>query len=355
PVISDYSTGVCSGLSGNLQINLLELAGSAPGTTFSWVTAGNPSVMGEPLSGTTSTISSAVVSNITNTAQALVYTVTPVSDRGCVGETFTVTVEVYPTPAGNVALNGDLSLCPEESRLLHGLVSGDQSPYVHTWTFIEETDADALMNSGAGFVDGPATGDSIILKALSASGGFVKLRHVVSDVNGCLSKATDVRFTIVPNPLPNAIAAGDDTPCPESTVSYSVTGNAGNTYLWTLSSGGVLLAPTNTHSVSVLWGAVPGGPYLLRLRETNPDGCYTDNMIQIDTVVTPFTLSTTKTDVSCHGGSNGAINLEVSGNLAPFGYDWSNDGAEDPDNDPQELANLPAGISTVTVTDATGC
>jgi len=355
PVISDYSTGVCSGLSGNLQINLSALAGSAPATTFSWITAGNPSVMGEPLSGSASTISSAVVSNITNSEQSVVYTVTPVSDLGCVGEVFNVTVDVYPTPVGNVALNGDLSLCPEEPRLLHGLVTGDQSPYIHTWTVVEETDVNALVNSGAGFVDGPATGDSITLKALSASGGFVKLRHVVSDVNGCLSKATDVRFTIVPNPLPNAIAAGDDTPCPGSTVSYSVSGNAGNTYLWTLSSGGVLLTPTNTDSVNVLWDAVSGGSYLLNLRETNLDGCHTDNSLLIDTLVAPFTLSTTKTDVSCHGGSNGTINLEVSGNLAPFGYDWSNDGAEHPDNDPQDLANLIAGVYTVTVTDASGC
>ena len=40
---------------------------------------------------------------------------------------------------------------------------------------------------------------------------------------------------------------------------------------------------------------------------------------------------------------------------SPYTYDWSNDGAETPDNDPQDLDGLAAGTYTVTVTDANGC
>jgi hypothetical protein len=58
---------------------------------------------------------------------------------------------------------------------------------------------------------------------------------------------------------------------------------------------------------------------------------------------------------SCYGGSDGAVALTVSGGVGSYTYDWSNDGAETPDNDPQDLSGLTAGAYTVTVTDANGC
>jgi uncharacterized repeat protein (TIGR01451 family) len=56
---------------------------------------------------------------------------------------------------------------------------------------------------------------------------------------------------------------------------------------------------------------------------------------------------------SC-GTNQGFLDLTPSGGVLPYGYDWSNDGAEDPDNDAQDLAAA-AGDYTVTVTDANGC
>jgi hypothetical protein len=53
--------------------------------------------------------------------------------------------------------------------------------------------------------------------------------------------------------------------------------------------------------------------------------------------------------------ADGSIDLSVSGGNSPYTYDWSNDGPESPDNDPQDLQNLPEGTYTVTVTDANGC
>jgi len=67
------------------------------------------------------------------------------------------------------------------------------------------------------------------------------------------------------------------------------------------------------------------------------------------------TLSTTQVNVSCNGGANGSIDLTVSGGTSPFTYDWSNDGAESPDNDSQDLSGLTSGTYTVTVTDANSC
>jgi hypothetical protein len=61
-------------------------------------------------------------------------------------------------------------------------------------------------------------------------------------------------------------------------------------------------------------------------------------------------LSTTQVNVACNGASTGSIDLTVTGGTSPYTYDWSNDGAESPDNDTQDLSNLAAGTYTVTVT-----
>jgi hypothetical protein len=55
----------------------------------------------------------------------------------------------------------------------------------------------------------------------------------------------------------------------------------------------------------------------------------------------------------CNGAATGSIDLTVTGGTAPITYDWSNDGAENPDNDTQDLSALTAG--TYTVTDGNGC
>uniref|UniRef100_UPI002634833F hypothetical protein n=1 Tax=uncultured Algibacter sp. TaxID=298659 RepID=UPI002634833F len=60
------------------------------------------------------------------------------------------------------------------------------------------------------------------------------------------------------------------------------------------------------------------------------------------------------TNVSCHGASDGSIDLTVTGGTAPFTYDWDNDGTGD-FNDPQDLSGLAPGTYNVTVKDSNGC
>lgn len=61
------------------------------------------------------------------------------------------------------------------------------------------------------------------------------------------------------------------------------------------------------------------------------------------------------TNLSCVGSNNGAISIAPQGGTAPYTYDWSNDGAENPDNDPQNVTGLLFGSYTVTITDSRGC
>ena len=54
-------------------------------------------------------------------------------------------------------------------------------------------------------------------------------------------------------------------------------------------------------------------------------------------------------DISCNGGSDGSITLDVTGGVEPYTYQWSN-GSSDPN-----LTNAPAGNYSVTVTCANSC
>ncbi|MEZ4893193.1 MAG: SprB repeat-containing protein [Saprospiraceae bacterium] len=50
-----------------------------------------------------------------------------------------------------------------------------------------------------------------------------------------------------------------------------------------------------------------------------------------------LSLSKTKVNVSCYGGSDGSIDLSVSGGTSPYSYNWSNGATT------QDIGNLSAG------------
>lgn len=78
------------------------------------------------------------------------------------------------------------------------------------------------------------------------------------------------------------------------------------------------------------------------------NGCSFIDSVEISSP-TEITSSITYFDVTSFGGSNGWINLSVSGGVGSYIYAWSNGAGT------QDLTNLTAGWYVVTITDGNGC
>ncbi len=85
---------------------------------------------------------------------------------------------------------------------------------------------------------------------------------------------------------------------------------------------------------------------------SNSINCVATATFSLPSVDAPIVLPNV-TNPTCNN-ADGSIDIEVMGGVAPYTFDWDNDGVGDND-DPEDLAALPAGIYQVIVTDANGC
>lgn len=106
-------------------------------------------------------------------------------------------------------------------------------------------------------------------------------------------------------------------------------------YLWT--PGGETTQDINN---------LTAGTYTLSISDMN--GCTGIADFEI-TEPSAIALSETHVNVSCAGGTNGSVDLSVSGGIAPYTYGWSNGATT------QDISGLAAGFYSVTVTDNNGC
>ena len=122
-----------------------------------------------------------------------------------------------------------------------------------------------------------------------------------------------------------------------NTGAIAVTATGGTTpysYLW-----------SNTQTTATI-SALVAGTYTVTVTDFNL--C---TIVKSWTVTEPSAQSVTgvATDVVCHGGNNGAVDIVNSGGVAPYYYAWSNGGTT------QNISGLIAGTYSVTITDAHSC
>lgn len=250
------------------------------------------------------------------------YTVVVTDAVGCTGtETFVVTEPLGMTISPlitEVSCNDGSGGATEKTSdgAIDITVSGGSIPYVsyswNTGTFITED------------ITGLIAGTYTI---------------TVTDNNGC---TVDSTFTV---DEPNQIAitaAITDVSCNsgnDGAIDLTITGGTTpyDDYDWNAGT-------FDTEDISGL----TAGNYIFTIEDDN--GCIEDTIFSI-TEPTPISFNAVLTDVTCNGGTNGAIDLTTSGGTTPYvTYSW-NSGAFTT----EDISGLTLGTYTVQVTDNAGC
>lgn len=98
---------------------------------------------------------------------------------------------------------------------------------------------------------------------------------------------------------------------------------------------------------SILVDSLTSGIYVCNV--TDQYGCYNFGIATVSDAQAPAIVVNTVVDVTCNGGNDGAIDINVIGNSGPYTYSWNNGSTS------EDIAGLVAGPYEVYVTDANGC
>ncbi len=161
-------------------------------------------------------------------------------------------------------------------------------------------------------------------------------RRIVNYLGGNMSISNIVSITI--NPFSITVQGTDVNCFGQCTGTASVEANpSSNDYSFHWSNGGISSSLTglcaNVYSVTV----------------TNIDGCTHTGTITINQPSSILSINLTKSDVTCHGLSNGSATATATGGSPGYSYLWSNGYMT------QSINNIPAGNYIVTVTDHNDC
>lgn len=155
---------------------------------------------------------------------------------------------------------------------------------------------------------------------------------VTASLSGCTS---DDQVSVTVNPLPTVSIDPVNSMCPED-APITVTGNpAGGTF-----SG------TGITGTSFDPGVAGSGTHTITYDYTDGNGCSNSTT---ENVIVNATPSINGTVTHAASGSDGSIDITVTGGNAPYTFDWGAEGNS------EDLTDLSPGTYTVTVTTSDGC
>ncbi|SEO67791.1 Por secretion system C-terminal sorting domain-containing protein [Flavobacterium sp. CF108] len=280
----------CNGLN-NGTATVIPTGGTVP-YAYSWSPSGGTAATASGLSAGT-------------------YTATITDANGCF-TTQTVTI-TEPSALSVTSSKIDVSCNGGANGSATVNVTGGTGAYTYSWS--------------------PSGGTAATANGLSAG----TYTATITDANGC---STTQSVTIAEPVILTATASQTDVSCNGGTngvATVTATGGTGAyTYSWAPFGG---TAATAT--------GLSAGIYTATITDAN--GCSTTQSV---TITEPAILvaTTSKTDVSCNGGTNGTATVTATGGTAPYTYSWSPSGGT-----AATASGLNIGIYIVTVTDANGC
>ena len=253
---------------------------------------------------------------------------------GACGNRETISRTITITDTNVQEVTGPLSVCPDVTDITY-VATG---PVDNTYEWFIEGGTITNQNNDVITVDWGAARNDAFIKVLP------------TNYLGCKGDTITLDVTINKR-LEPALPQGPAEVCLAdiANVQYATPPTNGSEYEWFI-TGGTIVSGANTNAVTVNWDGVGNGQ--LWYREFNPDisDCegFSDryDVVVYDDVV----VVATPTPVSCNGGSDGRIDLAISGGKpGDYTVDWSNG-----DNGPN-LGGLTAGSYEGTVRDEIGC
>ncbi|MFH2095049.1 MAG: choice-of-anchor L domain-containing protein, partial [Bacteroidota bacterium] len=309
-----------------------------------------------------------------------------VDDNGCVGDS-TITVDIWPNP--QVSFTPVDALCYNScDGSITANPLGTSTPYTYIWddpmaqttqtasnlcagTFnVTFTNSDGCVGTSSSSISQPAQLTSTISgvnvlcfggnngsASLTPAGGIQPYTYLWSD-----GQTTQDASGLVAGTYTATVT--DDNGCtvtqsiviqgPASPLSASLTSNDISCYGYT--DGNIDLTVTGgTVPYSYAWNTgqtiqditnAPAGNYSVVITDNN--GCTTTQAVVI-TQPTELIYTTSVTDATCWGQSDGVVTISVSQGTPPYTYIWSNGMSG------YSLMNVPGGTYSVTATDNNGC
>jgi|GEM_PF-1336624 len=246
----------------------------------------------------------------------------------CCGLSPNDTVYLYVVPVSSSIGSGDLTICEGESAVLSlmGLTATDSI----VWS--------PLTNS-VPVVTGSISVNPITTTTYTAS--------VYSSITGggqtIVSCPVSVSFTVTVNPLPNFTLSSSPVLCSNDGTATATTSNPGIfNFVWDNGS------TTNATTSSTIVGLAVGN-YAVTVTDAVSGCSVSDSIDVLPSATTPIVYVQLLTG-TCEGENDGTVTVATSGGTGPYTYSWSDIGVG-----PASRTLMPAGIYTVTVTDALGC
>lgn len=241
------------------------------------------------------------------------YTVTVTDSRGCSG---TAAATITQPTALTAATSATTVSCSGGTNGTATITtSGGTAPYTYSWSPVSATTATVT-----GLVAGTYTVN-------------------ITDAKGCAINAFPVvtqppALTVTMINIQNVTCSGGTNGSVKASPSG---GTAPYTYSWL--PGG---ATTQTLS------GIPAGTYTVTVTDAN--GCSLQNQSTITEPATAVSVTAVVTNVSCNGGSDGAIVATPAGGTPPYAFLWSPTGLTT-----ASISGRTAGTYNIRVTDSKGC
>jgi len=289
--VQDYGNPSCNGFS-NGFISISVSGGTLP-YSYDW---------SDPITVNSATIQSIPAGN---------YSVTVYDNYGC----------------SNV---GNAVLTQPESLIVSAVVNNNVSCYG-----MSDGSAVASASGGTGNLSYLWSDPEATASALNNSLAAGVVTVIVTDEAGCTASST---ITITQPSQLVATATSSPLVCGVSQGSISVSVSGGTAqygYLW---SNGSNLPVQN-----------PVAPGNYRVTVTDANGCTASSITVVDMQGSSPVVITQPVALSCYGDSDAVLTGSMMSGMAPFTYSWSNGSTV------SSIANIAAGVYSVTVTDAWGC